>query len=57
MSRRRPRDASATKVELPPSGGVALELHLVRLAPGPPCLGAWGDERGRPWAAIEAGRA
>ncbi|HEU4412830.1 MAG TPA: hypothetical protein VFS43_46740 [Polyangiaceae bacterium] len=44
-------------LELPPLGGVALELHLVRLAPGAPCVGAWLDERGRRWAIVEAGRA
>jgi hypothetical protein len=44
-------------LELPPVAGVALELHLVCLAPGDPCRGAWFDERGRRWGLVEAARA
>lgn len=44
-------------IELPPIGGVSLEMHLVRLAPGDTCVAAWFDEGGRRWALVEAGRA
>ncbi|HEU4407290.1 MAG TPA: hypothetical protein VFS43_18625 [Polyangiaceae bacterium] len=39
-------------LELEPVADVALELHLVRPAPGAPCVGAWLDDRGQRWRLV-----
>ncbi len=61
FSRARLRDAGHPRLlgvlELPPRGGISLELHLVRLTTDGASIGAWFDESGRRWSFVEAGRA